>query len=175
MASTSSPFLRTSDGWLILRVQRHVGDVDHAVDAFFEFDEGAVGGEVADLALDLRADRVAVLDVVPGIGVELADAEGDLLLFLVDAEHDGFDFLADGEHVGRARDALGPGEFGDVDEAFDAFFEFDERAVRHEVGDLAFDLACRRGSALRCLSHGLFSVCLRPRRDALFLLVDVED
>ena len=27
----------------------HVGDVDHAVDAFLEFDEGAVGGHVADL------------------------------------------------------------------------------------------------------------------------------
>ena len=31
----------------------HVGDVDHAVDAFFEFHERAVGGHVADLALDL--------------------------------------------------------------------------------------------------------------------------
>ena len=36
----------------------HVGDVDHAVDAFFEFDEGAVAGEVADLALDVGAGRV---------------------------------------------------------------------------------------------------------------------
>ena len=124
MASTSSPFLRTSDGWLILRVQRHVGDVDHAVDAFFEFDEGAVGGHVADLALDAGADRVAVFDLVPRIRLELADAEGDLLLLLVDAEHDGLDFLADREHVGRAGDALGPGELGDVDEAFDALARF---------------------------------------------------
>ena len=30
-----------------------VGDVDHAVDAFLQFDEGAVAGEVANLALDL--------------------------------------------------------------------------------------------------------------------------
>ena len=32
--------------------------------------------------------------LVPRIGFELADAEGDLLLLPVDAEHDGFDFLA---------------------------------------------------------------------------------
>jgi len=64
-----------------------------------------------------------------GFGVELADAEADLLLFLVDAEHDGLDFLADGEDIGRTGDALGPGELGDVDEAFDAFFHFDECAV----------------------------------------------
>ena len=100
-----------------------VGHVDHAVDAFFQFHERAVSGEVADLALDLGADREAGVDVVPWIGVELADAEGDLALFLADAEHDGLDLLADGEHVGRTGDALRPGEFGDVDEAFDAFFD----------------------------------------------------
>ncbi len=125
-----------------------VGDVDHAVDAFLEFDEGAVSGHVADLAVDGLADHVAVLDLVPRIGFELADAEGDFLLFLVDAENDGLDFLADVEHVGRTRDALGPGEFGDVDEAFDAFLDFDERAVGDEVGDLALDVGADREALL---------------------------
>jgi hypothetical protein len=69
--------------------------VDHTVDAFFEFDEGAVAGHVANLALDLFADHVAKFDLVPWIRLELADAEGDLLLVFVDAEHDGFDFLAE--------------------------------------------------------------------------------
>ena len=41
----------------------HVGDVDHAVDAFFQFDEGAVGGHVADLALDLAADRDSAVSI----------------------------------------------------------------------------------------------------------------
>ncbi len=67
-------------------------------------DESAVRGEVADGALDLAADLVAMLDFVPRIGFELADAEGDFLLLFVHAEHHGFDFLAHGEHVGRARD-----------------------------------------------------------------------
>ena len=36
---------------------RHVGDVDQAVDVLFDLDERAELGEVAHLALDLRADR----------------------------------------------------------------------------------------------------------------------
>ncbi len=31
-----------------------------------------------------------------------------------------------------------------MDEAFDAFFQFHKRAVRHEVGDLALDLLAGR-------------------------------
>ena len=37
-----------------------IRDVDHAVDAFFEFYESAISGHVANLALDLFADHVAV-------------------------------------------------------------------------------------------------------------------
>ena len=77
----------------------------------------------------VRADRVADLDLVPRVRLELADAERDLLLVRVDAEHHGLDLLVEFEHVAGAGDALGPGKFGDVDQAFDAAFEFDERAV----------------------------------------------
>ncbi len=94
-----------------------VGHVNHAVDAFFQFHKRAVGGHVADGALDLLADHVADFDLVPWVRLELADAEGDLLLVFVDAEDHRFDFLAEREHVERTGDALGPREFGDVDEA----------------------------------------------------------
>ena len=152
----------------------NVRDVDHAVDAFFEFHERTVGGQVADRALDLVPDHVADFDLVPRIGLELADAEGDLLLVAIDAEDDGFDFLAERENVGRARDALGPGEFGDVDEAFDAFLDFDERAVRHEVDDLAFDFLTDREALFDVVPRiGLH--LLEAEGDALLLLVDVED
>ena len=94
-----------------------VRDVDHAVDAFLQFHERTVSCHVADRALDLLADHVADFDLVPRIGLELADAERDLLLVLVYAENHGLDLLAEREHVGRARDALGPGELRDVNEA----------------------------------------------------------
>ena len=65
-------------------------------------------------------------------------------------------------------------EFGDVDEAFDAFFDFDERAVRHEVRDLAFDLRTDRETAFGLFPRILLGL-LEAEGDALLLLVDVED
>jgi hypothetical protein len=95
------------------------GGGDHGVDPLFQLHEGAVSGHVAHGSLDLFADRVTVLDLVPRIGLELADAEADLLLVAVDAEDDCLQLLADGEDIARARNALGPRELGDVDEALD--------------------------------------------------------
>ena len=152
---------------------RHVGDVDHAVNAFFQFDERAVAGEVADLALDLGADGIFRRGVVPRIGFQLADAEGNFLLLAVDAEHDRFDFLVLLEHVARFGDALGPGKFGDVDEAFDAGFELHKRAVRHEADDLALDLRADgelRFDAVPRIGHLL----LEAEADALLFLVHVQ-
>ncbi len=117
-----------------------IRDVDHAVDAFFEFDEGAVGGHVADLALDLLADHVADFDFVPRIRLELADAERDLLLVLSSRQAPRLRFPGRGEDVGRTRDALGPGEFGHADEAFHTLFDLHKRAVGQEARDLALDL-----------------------------------
>jgi hypothetical protein len=55
-------------------------------------------------------------------------------------------------------------------EAFDTGFEFDERAVGHEVDDLAFDLGADR--YLDSMSaHGLAIFCLRPRLTRSFSLL----
>jgi len=151
-----------------------VGHVNHAVDAFLEFHERAVGGHVADLALDLLADHVAKLDLVPRIRFELADAERDFLLVFVNAENDRLDLLAEGEHIGGTRHALGPREFGDMDEAFDAVLDLDERAVGHEVRDLAGDLLAN-GEALLDLVPRIGLHLLETKRNALFFLVDVEN
>ena len=74
-------FARVAD----LAGPRHVADVQQAVDAFFDLDEGAVVGEVANLALDDAAGRVLVGDLVPRIRLGLLHAERDFLLLLVDA------------------------------------------------------------------------------------------
>ena len=64
-------------------------------------------------------------------------------------------------------------KFGDVDEAFDAFFHLHERAVRNEVGDLAFDLLARRETLFDLVPRILLRL-LQAEGDALLLLVDVE-
>ena len=151
-----------------------VGHVDHAVDAFFEFDEGAVGGEVAHRAGHLRAHRIAGVDVVPRIRLELTHAEADLALVLVDAKNDGLDDLADGEHIGRTGNALRPGELGDVDEAFDAFFHFHEGTVSDELGDLAADLVAHGVAAFDVFPRIVLKL-LQAEGDTLLLAIHFEN
>ena len=112
--------------------------------------------------------------LVPWIGLELANAEGDFLLLAIDAEHDRFDFLFGLEHIGRFRDALGPGEFGDMDEAFDTGFDFDEGAVRNEVDDFAFDLRADRILGFDLVPR-IGELLLEAEADAFLLAIDVED
>ena len=152
----------------------HVADVDHAVDTLFELDERAVGREVADLARNLRTDREALLNRIPGIVLGLADAEGDLLVVDVDGENDDLNLVADIENVAGAGNALGPAEFADVDETFDAGSDLDERAVGGEIDDLAGD-AGADGELLLNRVPGIFSRLLKTEADALAVAVDVEN
>ena len=53
----------------------HLRDVHQALDAVFDLDEGAVVGDVGDLAEHARAGRIAAGDVLPRIRAELLEAE----------------------------------------------------------------------------------------------------
>ena len=61
-------------------------------------------------------------------GNQLLHAELDLALFRRDAEHLRFDDLAGAQHILRMIDAFIGADLADVDEAFDAFGDLDERA-----------------------------------------------
>src|SRR5207249_5593476 len=124
-------------------------------------------------AFDAGAGRVFLERFVPRIGFELADAEGNLLLFAVDAEHDGLDVLVSLEHVGRFGDAFGPGQLGDVHQTFDSGFEFDERAVGDEVDDLAFDPRADRIFGFDIVP-GIGQFLLETEADSFLLAIDVE-
>src|SRR3712207_6994868 len=52
-------------------------DVDQAVDVLLHLDERAELGEVPHLALDARADRVLLGELVPRIALDLLEAERD--------------------------------------------------------------------------------------------------
>ena len=77
----------------------HLGNVYQSLDAFFQFDERTVGENVDHLAADLCTDREAFLDVVPGTGLGLLQAERDSFPLLVDFEHLHIDLLLDGEDL----------------------------------------------------------------------------
>src|SRR5450432_1889001 len=113
-----------------------VADVDHAFDAFGELHERAELGEIRDPAFDGGADLKALPDIGPGIAEGLLESERNAAfgrLHLQDDDLDGLTFFDD--VAGFADFAFRPGHFRDVNQAFDARFEFDEGAELHQTGD----------------------------------------
>ena len=109
----------------------HLGDMDQALDALLELDEGAVAHDVDDFAGDAGADRVLPLDVLPRAGRLLLQAQRDLLALLVNMEDHHLDLIVDLEHVAGMVDPA-PAHVRDMEQAVDAA-EVHERA---EVGDV---------------------------------------
>ena len=91
-----------------------------AVDAFFDFDEGAEIGHVADAALHHRAHAVAAVDGGPGVRLELLQAERNAAVLGMHLEDHGFHLIARLHHLGGMLHAPRPGHFADVDQPFDA-------------------------------------------------------
>ena len=111
--------------------------MDQALDAGLELHERAVVGERHDLAADAQADRVAVADRDPRVGLGLLQAERDALGLGVELQHAHAHLVADLEHLARMRDAA-PRHVRDVEQAVDAA-EIDERTVVGDVLDDALD------------------------------------
>src|SRR5689334_21358665 len=93
---------------------RHVGDVNQAVDVFFDLHECAELGEIADLALDARAHRILLGQLVPRVGLDLLEAERNATRRRIHAEHHRIDGVADVENLRWMLDALAPRHLGDV-------------------------------------------------------------
>ena len=62
-------------------------------------------------------------------------AQRDATFGFVDFEDHDFDFVAQGHEFLRINVFVGPVHFGYVYQAFDALFDFNERAVVGDVGD----------------------------------------
>ena len=125
------------DDLLARTVPVEVGEVDHAVDVAVEADEQAELGLVLDLALDRGCRPDGCGEGLPRVLERLLEAERDAALGRIDLEHHHVDFLRGREDLAGMDVLLGPGHFGDVDEALDARLQLDEGAVVGDVGDAA--------------------------------------
>ena len=121
-----------------------VGHVDHPVNAFFQFHKRTVSGQVADRTAHLRANRVTTVDLVPWVGLQLTHAQRNLAFLRGNAQHNSFQLLTHRQHIRRTCNALGPGQLGNVNEAFDPVFHFHERAVSNQLRDLAANAVAHR-------------------------------
>src|SRR3546814_7597567 len=82
---------------------------------------------------DLAANRVTVSKAVPRIGLCLLEAQRNAALVFVHFQHHDVDFLAGGHDLARMDIFLGPAHFGNVDQTFDARFQFHESAIFGDV------------------------------------------
>src|SRR5262249_28927524 len=138
------------------------------------FDKGAIIGQVADRPGDDRAGRIALGHLVPRVGLNLLDAQGNFLLVLVDVQDLDFDLVADGHQLAGVVNALGPAHLADVDQALDPRRQLDEGAVAHDVDRLAGVPAADRVFLLD-VGPGAGGLLLEAQGDLLLVLVHGDD
>src|SRR5690606_14543056 len=103
------------------------------------FDEGTVVGDIGHAALVDRAERVALLDRIPRVFLQLLHAEADAVGLAVHLDDLHLDRLADGDDFGRVIHPT-PGHVGDVQQPVHPA-QIDEGTVfgdilHHAVDDL---------------------------------------
>src|SRR5690606_4711800 len=105
----------------------HFRDVHQTFNAGLDFNEGAVVGQVGDLAEQTRALRIATGQANPRIFAQLLDAERHAVFLLVELEHFGLDLLTHSQHFGRVTHAA-PCQIRDVQQAVNTA-QVNERTV----------------------------------------------
>src|SRR5581483_7116349 len=83
----------------------HFADVDQALDAGLQLDEGAVAHDVDDFAGVPAADGVPPLDLLPRAGRLLLQAQGDLLPVLIHRDDVDLELLINVHHLVRVGNA----------------------------------------------------------------------
>ena len=122
------------------------------------------------------ADREALLDLVPRVGLQLLEPEADALFLLVDIEDDDGDFLPGLEHLARVVEPA-PGHVRDVQQTVDAG-QVDERAEIGQVLDQAGDDVAhldRLEEALALLVALLLDQLAAAQDDVFAVVVDLDD
>src|SRR5206468_6542127 len=118
-----------------------VTDVHQAIKAILDFDECAEFHDVADFAGDHRAHGIFFRSQKPWIGQRLLHTQRNAAIARFDVKNHNINFVASLYELRGIHGLLGPAHFGRVYEAFDAGFEFDERAVIHNANHPALELA----------------------------------
>src|ERR1700693_1439037 len=154
----------------------HFRDVHQTLDAILDLDEGAVVGNVRDLAEHTRVGRIAPRDVFPRIRAELLQAQRYARALAIEFEDADVDLIPDLHDLGGMLDAL-PRHVGDVQQPVYAA-EVDECAVVGQV----LDRAAHHGSFLQvvhersALGREFLLHDRAPRHhDVVALLVELDD
>ena len=151
-----------------------VADVDQAVDAVFDFDEGAEVGEVAHASFDRHADGEFLVERIPRIGRQLAHAERNAALGWIHVENHALDLIANVDELRRMLHTLRPRHFADVNQAFDSLLEFHERTVVSDADDASAYVRAL-GITMLGIEPRIGRELLESQRNALLVFVVLEN
>jgi hypothetical protein len=155
---------------------RELGDVDQALDAVGDLDEGAEGHELGDLAVDDLAHLVLAGELLPRVLLGGLQRQRDALALEVHVQHLDVHLVADLDDLGGVVDVL-PGQLGDVHEPVDAA-EVHEGTEVDDAGDhTAPDLALLQGGEelVAELALGLLEELAPREDDVVAVLVELDD
>ena len=85
-----------------------------------------------------------MVEIFPGIGLHLLEAQRNFLPFLVNAQDHNLNFIADGDQLGRMANMLCPRHFRNVYQPFDTLFQLDKSSVIRNADNLAYHLVINR-------------------------------
>src|SRR5699024_2674348 len=111
-----------------------VRQVNQAVDAAVQADEDTEVSDRLDFTFNTVALVVGFRELLPRVSFALFQTQGDTTTFFVDIQNHNFHYIANVNNFGRVDVFVGPIHFGNVYQAFNAFFDFNEAAVVGQVG-----------------------------------------
>src|SRR5438552_4994442 len=118
--------------------------MNQTVNPILDFDESPEVSKVADSAMHASSYLIAVAECLPGIVLSLLHPQTNPAGLWIDAQHLNFNGVSGIHELTRMLYALGPTHLGNVHQTFDARFQFYERAVVGNAGDLTIQPRGRR-------------------------------
>ena len=144
-----------------------------AFHALGEFHESSEAGQAADPAVHRIAHLVILEVALPGVGLQLLDAQREAVRRGIDIQNHRLHDHALLQNFAGMLDALGPGEIADVHQAVDALFDLDEGAEIGHVADAAFHHAAHAVAAVDG-GPGVGLELLQAERNAAVLGMHLE-
>ena len=123
---------------------RQLGDVDQALNAVLDTNEGTEGNQLGDLAGNDLADGVGPSEGLPRVLLGRLERQGHALAVEVDVQDLNRDLVADLDDLGGVVDVL-PGQLGDVDQTVDATQVHEGTEVDDGGHDTGADLPLLQG------------------------------
>jgi len=98
----------------------HIRNMNHPVNAFFEFHKSTIGCKVSNLSADTSTWRIIMCSHIPWIYIQLSQTEGNLLVILLNSQNNSVYFVPNAQNFARLSNSLCPGHFCNMNKTFDS-------------------------------------------------------